>query len=498
MKKNILFLITVLMTCCVYGQNNYKLKPEQMTGWKTQSIQGKVNKVTYSDGHFVEFNKDGNIIKENPDLSTVYEYNYVSANRYTFYNEAYNVIYNDSMRIEKWDNQHEDLTTDFVFDALGRIKKKNKVGYGEWINIEYFYKNKDVLPHKVVETLGWEDGYTVETSLCTYTQKDKEGNWLACSIERKTEEFEGESPAKVSNKKLTSKRTITYFSDSDIAATQTYDAKDTTAASGKTNWGGIVELILGIALFGWVIGHMVYVNFIAGKRYKEVFTPEYFRQNRMDRGLNEYASREEDLEVRTLLERAFEEWPVVDTSGEQVYRKPKKMKQIKSAAALIDQAIALAPTDSETIDRLNELTDVVNSNEERSFFGSKTLIVIAIVVCAVFSYFMFTPIAIVSTVLGVIMYILASRTPAFLIDKRVEKGRGSLSKGVLGGVLAMIAGAQTVRTVTTWSDGSKTKEDDYSQHWIAIFIGIIVIVLLGIYIALWALVNYLRNYVLYV
>lgn len=41
------------------------------------------------------------------------------------------------------------------------------------------------------------------------------------------------------------------------------------------------------------------------------------------------------------------------------------MKQIKKSVLLIDQVIGMCPTDADVIERLNSLTDVINSGEER-------------------------------------------------------------------------------------------------------------------------------------
>ena len=44
------------------------------------------------------------------------------------------------------------------------------------------------------------------------------------------------------------------------------------------------------------------------------------------------------------------------------------------------QVIGMCPTDADVIERLNSLTDVINSGEERHFDGSKKLIWLGVIV----------------------------------------------------------------------------------------------------------------------
>jgi hypothetical protein len=102
-----------------------------------------------------------------------------------------------------------------------------------------------------------------------------------------------------------------------------------------------------------------------------------------------------------------------------------------------------------------------------------------------------------STLIATGLYVVASRTPQFLIDKRALRGGGNIHNGIFAGVFGLLAGAQTVRTIYKFNDGHKEYSDDHSQHWIALAIGLVVLFVLAMMMAFWALLNYLRNYVLY-
>ncbi|MDR2120321.1 MAG: hypothetical protein LBP64_05535 [Tannerella sp.] len=159
-----------------------QLTPEQkMSGRKTRLLYGDVSKVTRSDGCFMEFNKDGNLTKakDRPD-GDVTEYKYVNPKRYFLFGDPYNIIYNDSMRTEEWDNA-EKLNTHYIFDEKGRLKQYGIRDY--YSCSEYFYYKDDaLLPFKIETITGDEGGQTTTTSLYTYTKTDEKGNWLECKV----------------------------------------------------------------------------------------------------------------------------------------------------------------------------------------------------------------------------------------------------------------------------------------------------------------------------
>lgn len=273
-----------------------------------------------------------------------------------------------------------------------------------------------------------------------------------------------------------------------------------------TNWANkVTEIVIGILMLAgtlFMVGHMIYIKFVRGKLYKTVFTVEYFKEYRKVNGMSIASTEEEDNTAYSLLENVFESWPIVesgiDENGETIeYRKPKKMKQINNAVALVDQAVAYAPTHEDVVTRINELVDVINSNEQREFDGSKIPMWIAAGV-GVIMFFAVGWQASIYLAVGIGFYWLASQTPIFLIEKRAARSGGNIHSGCLAGVLGMIAGAQTVRTVTKWGDGSRTTNDDNSQHWIALIFGVCILAALGLLIYFWGVINYFRNYVFYI
>lgn len=141
----------------------------------------------------------------------------------------------------------------------------------------------------------------------------------------------------------------------------------------------VVQLVLSIAVVLFIVGHMFFVWY-KGARYKEVFTVEGMLNKRLAAGMPEKMTDDEITEAWKLMDEAFATWTVIEKTDDDEFRKPTKMKQIKKSVLLIDQVIGMCPTDADVIERLNSLTDVINSGEERHFDGSKKLIWLGVIV----------------------------------------------------------------------------------------------------------------------
>lgn len=284
-----------------------------------------------------------------------------------------------------------------------------------------------------------------------------------------------------------------------------------TSTSSNTDWlSTLLMILLSLVIGGlmiFMVFHMAYVIY-KGKRYKEVFTVDYFRNKRLEKGLPDTISEEEQIQQYELLDQAFKCWSVVSAPGEEELRKPTSIKQIRQSTALIDQAIELCPLDEQLIAFLNEEVEVINSAETRQFYGSKTIITAALLIAAFFNYtmvgwdgfwhFLWDYITNMYTLWGgAIVYILASRKPQFMIDNKIMSGKGKSHSFLFGLLAGLVGSAATIRTTTKWSDGTKTVDDDHSQHFIAWFISLIILVVVASLVWIWALFNYLRNYVIY-
>ena len=324
---------------------------------------------------------------------------------------------------------------------------------------------------------------------------------------READDVSGECAATIENGKLVFKGigaaknevinglSFTKLDEPFVAETTIGTSSDKSEKSTLNKVMDIISKIVSICVVLFIVGHMVYVNY-RGKRYKMVFTVKDFEEKRALAGTSKEMSEQEAQEAFELMEKAFNTWTVVERTKDDEFHRPTKMKQVKASVLLIDQVIAMMPTDEDIVERLNVLTEVINSAEERHFDGSKKLIWLG----AIVGILMFWMIGIgmcLSTLCATGVYVLASRTPQFLIDKRAARGGGNIHNGIFAGLFAMLAGAQTVRTIYKFNDGSKAYEDDHSQTWIALAIGFAVMVVLAMMMSFWAFLNYIRNYVLF-
>ena len=259
----------------------------------------------------------------------------------------------------------------------------------------------------------------------------------------------------------------------------------------------IVILVIG-AILAW-IGHMVYERFF--RKPTPTYTVEGFQRLRTEQGLSSEATNEEADRVCDLLNGAKSGW--YHDSEYNIDWIPKK-KVYKHTMNSINEVIALKPTSTLAVDSLNELIEEMNYMNKRTFDVSKPLLwtvgIVSVLMCILMgSSEGFGAVIGMAAMFGINIgvYLLACQAPNWLALKREEKGRGKSSSGLIAGVLGMIAGAKTYKTVTKWSDGTTTTDTDNSETGVALIIALVVFVFLTFFLWVIAIWNYLRNYVLH-
>lgn len=256
----------------------------------------------------------------------------------------------------------------------------------------------------------------------------------------------------------------------------------------------LVPLLIIIAMFGSLI-HMIY-KLIRSKRFTSAYTVEQIKEMRRAAGKTPEATEKENQEAFDILDRCFDTWkPYTDENGEE-QRVAVKKKMVDDTEKCIYQCLEIMPTNPDLIDALNDVCDLVNQNWSRAFSGNKLLIGLTVILAVLMVYTGGWQ-AVPFFVLSLAIYILSCYKPIFMHNKDAFRSSGKLSAGCLAAVFGFIASAQTVRTVTKWSDGTETVDDDHSQHWIFLIIGLIVLAIIAFLLAVWGFFNYLRNYILY-
>jgi hypothetical protein len=107
-------------------------------------------------------------------------------------------------------------------------------------------------------------------------------------------------------------------------------------------------------------------------------------------------------------------------------------------------------------------------DEKRYFDGLRALVWLGVIVGILLEFIMEPGVSIL-TLISTECYILISRTPAFPVKKRANRGGGNIHNRDDCWNSRHNRRSTTVRTITTYSDGNKEYEDDNSQHWIAGF-----------------------------
>jgi hypothetical protein len=277
---------------------------------------------------------------------------------------------------------------------------------------------------------------------------------------------------------------------------QTESEPSSSISSGDI-WAIVFILVIIIAIV-----HM-FISFKL-KRFEPI-TVEETKQQRLASSMSELATNEENELAMDYLEDIFDHWSDVSKPDEEQLKAPTRKIHIEKSLSQLGAVKDILPTDDYVVERLNELGDVVNSNSKRSFSGSKSLIIVSLIL-TVFMYF--TLKTDTNSFLGVmlklwwlwgsiIFYIVASYSPQFLIDKRLRKlGSGNFSSGLVGFFTGMFIGAPTFSYITKYSDGSSSRSTAFNL--IGLFLMLVGLMILGMFIVFFGLLNYLRNFILYI
>jgi hypothetical protein len=288
---------------------------------------------------------------------------------------------------------------------------------------------------------------------------------------------------------------------------------DSTAAAAAEkdkpfDWKGLIIGLLFLSFYGFAIAWIV-ISLVKDKKTIPVTKQEFINMRKLANKA-ETASDEENRQAFACTEEAFNSWKLISGPGEEELRSPMTMAQIKKSLDLHAKAVSIMPTDDEVVDRVNEMGSVLNVQMKRSFSGSWKLIIVAVVACLIVfllerssmheSFWHFLKVAWFMPA-GIILYYFASLAPAFLISKRERWFKGTNVHNVLLATLMglFMATPATNTMVSSWSDGSKTKHEEINPFFIFMMIlTFMVVIVLGFVIGLFAGLNFIRNYVVYV
>jgi hypothetical protein len=267
----------------------------------------------------------------------------------------------------------------------------------------------------------------------------------------------------------------------------TQDAVKTATESGLSG-GDIFEFLLGA---GYMLGVFVLLPWVVFTNVKEKLNPGSTENATPDSRLTE-----EDRNVRAteVLDEIYKRLTSIQEDGEELVTitKGSQARFMKNGIEYIKQN--LQPTDAEVKDRISEISTLYENRTQRIFTGSKWIIISATGLLALFLWTGGVSTFLFIHALGIVFYVLSSRTPIYILEKRMNLfGGGNSFAGSIFGGLFIGAGA---KHYNLYSDG--TKERDYSSEFTggAVYFLLIVVVamFMGFMAAALGVVNFLMNY----
>ncbi len=265
------------------------------------------------------------------------------------------------------------------------------------------------------------------------------------------------------------------------------------SANGDTQGSGIEwdQLLL---VIGYLGGIFILLPIVIYTNTNETIT----QPDNIDRSDTEYVAglseEERNQKAQEILDRIEEILTPVETDAGENFvtiTKGSQAKFIKRGLDYINKK--LIPTNEAVKERVEEFTEVYNNRSKRIFTGSKFVIFAAIAVGIIpfLSGSGFTTFIIIHA-LGIIFYVLASRTPEYTLEKRAKFIKGSFLSGILSG-LFLGEGTKYYKR----SGGGFWRRDWETEGMMAIikiFLMLIVIIFLGFFASLLGIVNFFLNY----
>ena len=361
---------------------------------------------------------------------------------------------------------------------------------GAKINLRLNYKDNELHISNITNT-GNDfakslDGKVLTHDLTIEQLRNEEGSVFKLSEEETESLEEGDPDGPV-------------YDGADTAIAETPIAEAPTNSNYRSidsTWKENLMMALFGILYLAMICHMVYELFIRRRPYKkEGYTKDDMIAARKEAGLPEDSTDDDTKQIDSYLENITTGWTLV---GSQYI--PTTKKDMDNAEKCLVEAINLKPTNDDEIDAINEAIIVLENNRKRQFNGSKKLIILTIIVAGLIGYLIGSILKVMPFfLLSLGIYYMASLTPTFMLNHIaiIGKDKKSFFGKIIANVFAFIGSAQTITTITKYDDGTKDVDHDNTQHYMFWAIGLSVLAIIAIFVFVWAIFNYIRNYLLY-
>ncbi|MDR1054670.1 MAG: LamG domain-containing protein [Prevotellaceae bacterium] len=197
-------------------------------------------------------------------------------------------------------------------------------------------------------------------------------------------------------------------------------------------------------------------------------------------------------------------WKSLTYVSEKESWKISSYKQARTAMGKLRKVASLKPTEQQTHDDVESISKFVHSVAKRSFGGSKTLIICALLLFVAFSLFsefggdmpFWNKIAEFKIFwLSILFYTLSCFAPMYLLDRRMFMLSNPYKlEGFYGGLLGVILSTN----LSHHPDYESSDRGIETSGWfIKLIIAIILLFILVATMPLWGTVNFFRNFVIY-
>jgi hypothetical protein len=288
----------------------------------------------------------------------------------------------------------------------------------------------------------------------------------------------------------------TGISDTTAVVDSTAAAADAAAdSSGSSSGPDVFELVI---IGAYLLGVFLLLPLVIFTNLNEKIKT-YDPNKHTDLDIQHHTEEERNQMAIEILERIEERLSffTADDGSEMVtITKGKQARFMKRGLDYIN--VYLQPNDEEVIARVNEFSQVYYDRTNRSFTGSKWIIGAAagiLVFMGIIEISMLWSSFALIHLLGLVFYILSSRTPKYAIEKR-ENTFGSKKLGIAGGVFAALFAGFATREYVSVNGGPwrRDYEGEFSSGMVLIFIIFVVAILVAFLVALFGIINFLMNY----
>ena len=402
------------------------------------------------------------------------------------------IMYDDQGRVSQ--------VSSFAYIEAGYNEETDQMEDGKYVSTGYtkYYYDAD---GKVIRALIFNpDNASSNTVNYTYKKADESGNW--------TERVANCPNLGLNNQVET--RTMSYSKTADVVADEG-PAMEEPQASTEDNelvpqqkqkrsfWDILFEILIGAAL----IFMIVYMGYILVFRDRNLIpmTVEASKTKRQAAGLPEESSNSENEEVMRLFQEAAQNLTTYKDAQGEIQETYTTKEQIEKLRFALVRCQEIAPTRMDCLELFNDMLAEYKTFTKRFFAGSKTYLIVGGII-SVILVIMSGWQAVPFMLLNVAGYYFASKETQFMINAKELKGtssrgRSKVMTAITAAAFGVLFSGTTYKTVTTWSDGSTTTDYDNDEHLIAFIIGMVILLFLAFFMFVVALINFIRNYLIY-